>query len=80
MLYNEGKSAEPSAQPEHIALAQQMAVDILDRFDDPIQQNEALSHMHHIVATHRIQTLEMLEKKTAYFKESLDQLGKPAKQ
>lgn len=71
-LMAKGEAMMP--QPEHLSLAQEMVAEIFKRYDDPMQQNEILMYMHKTIVSARISELENIEKKAAYFRDSLSKI------
>jgi len=61
-------------QPEHISLAQEMVSEIFKRYEDPMLQNEILIYIHKSILSARSSELEQLEKKTEYYRGSLQQI------
>jgi hypothetical protein len=61
-------------QPEHISLAQEMVSEIFNRYEDPLLQNEILMYMHKTIVLARISELENIEKKAAYYRDSLSKI------
>ena len=68
-------NSEPCAtkQPEHLALATEMANALMDRFE-PQEQNEALKHFHMLIKEHRQRMIDDADKNAAWLKETFQQL------